>query len=616
MSAWVRLVGVRFLAFSLIFSAFPAMGAAWVVFRRSSRAELFYGAFTADTRFSVLVFASALAASCLWSLILAAGSTWVWRESATIPWVRILRVVACFYLAGSCIRPAFLGAIPFIGAVPFIIILSLLGAGLVVLLVLPRWRCGRRELAYVVLACALFYCDVSMPFGRDSFERIAGRRLNEKDVIILGFDSVGFSEAEDVLTRFTPPGAQKVVFSRASTPVAVTSAAWRTVFSGVLPEKGLLPGEMSARQHDSWLPFLLNQQGYETYLQQDDPSTNIYAAGEQVRWSDEQGWRWLLKTTTWRILFPLAELGGGWWVDMLGGEASATPRLGYSPLHFQDKVLRNIAAAAARGPILYASHTCLGHTPIHLTLGEVVQLDRWWLEPPRNFWGGLSLTNDIQPAPYENVARIRANTIRQVLAATLDRHASVGAIGGASVFVLSDHAPRVSWLSLPEIHHVMLAFFRPGPGAPSIVSEPVSLVDIAPTVRDVLKLPGKEDADGRSLLARCDRSQRRMSAPSGSITETPYLPQEEARPASLAAALVYERDGTYRVGGEMRKQIQRAMANESAVMESLKYLLERSAEEAKSQPSLKSPGETEASAGLDGSETTAAQASLPEDKRD
>jgi arylsulfatase A-like enzyme len=59
-----------------------------------------------------------------------------------------------------------------------------------------------------------------------------------------------------------------------------------------------------------------------------------------------------------------------------------------------------------------------------------------------------------------------------------------------------------------EMLHVPLLFAGPGVHRANVVDEPVSHVDIAPTILDLAGLPQLEDSSGRSLIDRLQRSER------------------------------------------------------------------------------------------------------------
>ncbi len=395
--------------------------------------------------------------------------------------------------------------------------------------------------------------------------------LTKSDVVIIGIDSMSYADASSVLQDFHPRGVEKVIYSEAYTPMAMTSAAWRTVFSGVNPKDSVLPGDKWGNEKGSWLPHELRKNGYSVRFYQDDPTTNIFGDEEGISLSTEQGWKWVLKTLMWRTLFPLSEVAGGWWVRPLGGPADFSSRNAYQFDDFKEGLVREIGKAASSGPLFVAAHTCFAHTPILLQIDELVRLKRWLSKAPREVVGGHTYIGTNASPDYQSLWSQRKESAGQNLGKLLRHLESVGVIGRATVIVLSDHGPRAPWVDEHNAHNILLATFLPGKEASKNISSPVSLVDIAPTLRGLMNLPAQY-SDGTSLLDVNQLSvDRNIKILTSIAVRTGAKFLYDPRRLGIEGNIHYLADGTYHLSQELKDAIAKKVEKEERSVKALQH---------------------------------------------
>lgn len=567
-SFWTRIA-----AFVALFSCLPCLAALLSALRSSSRIEVIGEAMKADASFAFTAILQPALVSLLVAVILGAASLWAWPPTARHAWWRTLRFFLGFCAVMYVCHPAFAAMVPFLRSVPIGVALGLMLIGVVASHAFPGARATWREAVYSIAACVAFFASPDIEVDAEKFRASVGREFNRSDVLLLGFDSMSFREAQATLADFKPAAGSKTVFENASTPVAATNAAWRAVLSGCYPHPHALPGDRWGHEKQSWLPTQLRERGYQVAMIQDDPTTNVYGRDEAIEIPTEQGWKWMMLTFAWRTVFPLYEVGGSWWLERLGGPVPYSNRFGYNPVYFQEILLRQIAERARRGPVFIAAHTCFAHTPIHLTMGEVLTLKDWYKKTPRDLQGGTDPVNNMENLNYREVAAARAESARALMARTLRRWEEVGIIGKASTFILSDHGPRASWISTAGAHHVVLAAFLPEQRPEVSVPEAVSLVDIAPTVRELIGLAPRH-SDGETLLPlgseqSRNRQTKQMSSRSVASGSAKLF---NLRGLELPGNVLYHADGTFGLSPKLREDIRVLMEREDRALRALEIL--------------------------------------------
>lgn len=361
-------------------------------------------------------------------------------------------------------------------------------------------------------------------------------------IVLLGIDSM----RPDVVTPEMAPHMRAFLDGAAQlsdtvTPLARTFPAWTSILTGRHPQTtgatmNLLPREQI--RAEPTLPDLLRRHGYRTYYAIDETRfSNIDASYGFDRTATPAigGSDFLI---SWFGDTPLSNLVVNTW---LGGllfphlHTNRAAHLVYDPDSFVQRVVRSFDFSK---PSFLAVHFTLPHWPYTWASSEASDVDE-----------------DNTEALYLESIR-RADRQFGDLLALLEAR---GVLGNALVIALSDHGEALGrdedfladafpgghdeinnyqkWghgtsVFSPPQYQVVLGFRGYGSAGsllqqPARLDAPVSLLDIAPTVLEMLALESPEPLDGMSLAALL-AAEPGASVPLGNrirYTETEYNPQ-------------------------------------------------------------------------------------------
>ncbi len=552
-----RIAIARVLAMTALFAVLPAMAATAVGFR-VARPYFFLAetAASASPGYAIRAFATALLAACILGAALGLASLAAWSSSGWVSVARSARLVAALWIAAAVLYPGLGSFIPIVRSLPY-----LLGSSLMALVwgvsCLPRsLRLQPREAVFTVVAMAAFL--YMPPPALADVRADAGRELTDRDILLLGFDSLSYGDVESFLRDYEPSRGTKVVFTRAATSVSLTGGAWRTVLSGRIPRPDeVMPGTIWPTDREAWLPAELEHRGYHPAFLQDDPTTNVYGPGESLRLTEPQGWQGAFTEMAWNVMFPLSTAGGRWWVRVMGGPAMEPSEFAYCPHCFMNSVLARLARDARDGPVFLAAHTCYAHSPTRLSLSESTHIPGWWWRTPPQFNGGWNAVAAGTAFGRDEVAAIRAHSVVELLRDTLAALDRGGVLGRATVIVLSDHGPRGAWVPREVTQNVVLTAFLPGERRDVLVEEPVSLADIAPTLRMRLGLNAPR-TDGVPLSVGGKWGLHTKPVRLLSMRENPFDNFDiwRADTAQVRGLLSLRADGTFEIDRRVFGQIQ------------------------------------------------------------
>jgi uncharacterized membrane protein (UPF0136 family) len=527
-----------------VFSLVPAIGILLLA-RSSSRGALVWALIKTEPIDAAKTGLHVVGASLLMAIAIAATTLLGWTRKASHSWIRSGRLGLTFWVAGFLLFPGFASRLPVLRGWPFAVVMSSLLAGSVALYLHRSVRPSAKECVLIMsLTTAFFF---SPPAPRVNVRALAGREFGRDDVLLIGFDSISYLDGKEVLAKTKPTYGVKTVYDNAWTPIAGTSGAWRTAFTGTYPSSpGVLPGGRWPVHYEHWLPRELARVGYRVEMFQDDPTTNIFGHSEWVNVPHKQGWRFVMTDFAWRALFPLSTVGGQWWMSLLGGPYGSATRYAYRPDWFKHDALVALGRAAKKGRVLWAQHSCFVHAPVHLSLSEAWSIPRWWWRSPAALEGSGNEFTDSETRGRDEVLEARMTSARGVLREWLNELVAQGIYGKSLVVLFSDHGPRGDWISRDRTEHIMLALVEPGVAGSVTVGRAVSLVDIASTVRSYLGLEGVA-SDGIPLPR--DNSERRSARGIGrinaaSLTST-KIDLRDLSGARISSRIRFEEDGTY-----------------------------------------------------------------------
>lgn len=383
-------------------------------------------------------------------------------------------------------------------------------------------------------------------------------------VIILGVDSL----RPDALTADTAPNILAfmqggVQFTNAVTPLARTFPSWASILTGRHPHTtgaymNLLPPDLI--QTGTTLPQLLHGRGYRTYYAIDETRfSNIDASYGFDRTANPTigGTDFVL---AWFADTPLSNLvmntrlGAALFPHLHGNRAA---HVTYDPDTFVRQLERRFDFD---GPTFLAAHLTLPHWPFN------------WATSPQ------PEPNDDNAGEMYREAVHRADQQVGDILSMLERR---GVLQNALVVVVSDHGEALGQpddlmpQAPPELRDTANNFQKWGHGSSvfsphqyrvvfgiraygdagklvphtGTVGAPVSLLDLAPTVLDLLHLESTEPVDGLKLtsLLQTGQDTQGMFARRLRFTESEYNPQgfdmSRFTPSALAtAARIYRLD--------------------------------------------------------------------------
>jgi hypothetical protein len=486
------------------------------------------------------------------AVVLGLASLWAWNTREGYSVLRTGRFVALVWVVAVVLFPGVAGWIPLLRQLPWALVVSLLLGILGIGYSRREARAGLREWIFTAAALVAIFYSPRISAGR--LEGLAQRGFSPRDIVLIGFDSANVNDTLDVLKEFEPRHGQKTIFTGAQTPVPSTSGAWRSVLSGRYPpSEASIPNLRWGSNRDGWLPRDLRAVGYSPTIAQDIPESNWFGTEEDLRGVGLQGWKATGQALLWKAGFPLSAVGGAWWVGLLGGPSTLYSRPAHCAECFVADSLRDMARAAARGPVFWIIHTCLAHGPNQLTLAEALRVPGWWHLPATFFLGQGKISQD----PRSRATRI--STLRTTLRHTLDLLDEGRVLGRATVFVMADHGPRGEAVPQAVTNGVMLAMFFPSNQGSSIVTTPVSLIDIAPTVRQIVGL-AEAASDGR-ILPRTDaegdaqRVVRTMTVPSVNVSDSSGIGRNSLSPEELRKLGHLKPDGTFDYDHEFMERL-------------------------------------------------------------
>ncbi len=304
---------------------------------------------------------------------------------------------------------------------------------------------------FIVMLCILgvrFYQESTRPLPQVS---------QKPNVIIIGMDDL----RTDVLPNMPTVQSflkQSTNFTESMTPEARTFVAWTSLLTGLYPKAHGIRFDMVSVEHYSpqgSLAQILKDQGYATfYSTDDDQYANVnksYGFDHEVVGIMDAAEYVLADIND----FPLTNLisqtwlGKWWFNDTYNNRAAAFV---YSPLNYNTEVLSELRALPQR-PIFIAVHFNLSHQPFY------------WSKRPLPFSPG---GRNVLPSVYAQAAA----DMDWQFADFMKKLKAQGLLKNALVIVLSDHGEG---LGLPNDRLVSLHQYLAGPHSSSDTIPALSL---------------------------------------------------------------------------------------------------------------------------------------------
>ncbi|MBX7114351.1 MAG: sulfatase-like hydrolase/transferase [Myxococcaceae bacterium] len=330
---------------------------------------------------------------------------------------------------------------------------------------------------------------------------------------------------------------EAIVFEKAYTPIAQTEPAWRSLLAAQWPTSTGVRHPLTsegAMVPLTTFPQVLNAAGVATYFATDCSRFNFQsvASGFMKTWQPPRGAvNFALEKMRFRAVGVFADNAlGAWWLpELVENRAMAGI---YSPWGYAERLGDTLLDASAAGPSFVAVHATAAHFPgdpsypfYRAQLGP-----EWPLEQRlRMSFAPVDGAGGVRGPRDPEKARQAAEGLYDELIAQADAQwgqwaqalKDTGRFDSAWIVVFSDHgesfhedrpelagATPVHGARLGEIeNHIVLAVKPPkawkehlGSSVPRRVAELVRLIDVGPTVLDMLQAPPLPRPEGVSLM--------------------------------------------------------------------------------------------------------------------
>lgn len=421
-------------------------------------------------------------------------------------------------------------------------------------------RITTRRIMVVAACAAAITTAVAMLLREHPSPLLDAQRPN---IVILGVDSLRIDAINEKTPRLQEFMASAVQMSDAITPLARTFPSWASILTGRHPHTtgaymNLLPREMIST--GVTLPQLLRREQYRTYYAIDETRfSNIDESYgfDRVAAPPMGGSDFVLARVADTPLSNLvmnSAVGALMFPHVHANRAVAHV---YDPDAFVWRVSRELDTDA---PVFLAAHMTLPHWPYTWSRSQTDQ----HRSPINELYEHSVQRTDQQFGDLLDMLE-RRGILDNAIVVVLSDHGE--SLGHSDEFLL-DHSSHRHFSGLefqrwghgtsvfsPKQYQVVLAFRAFGVAKPRLVtarvrSEPVSLLDIAPTLVDLLDLQADEQFDGVSLTGLLEPGsspEEEFFTNRIRFTESEYNPhgfdpREFTRSQLAAAAKVYELD--------------------------------------------------------------------------
>ncbi len=518
----------------------------------------------------------AFGAAC-WLLAVASGRAWPKAGPSRRQWVFLWFLMATIWLlvANATLFPRSLlgepykaiGQLRIFGVSPLLALTTLIGAAAAITLVAAlRRTLGTRRLGIVAGAGTALALGTGFLLHAGPAPAVNTAHPN---VILLGIDAL----RPDVVTRANTPNMRAFLdgslqLTDAVTPLARTFPSWVAILTGRHPHTtgafmNLLPRNLIHEGHT--LPELLREQGYHTVYGIDETRFSNIDTSYGFDKAATPGMGGSDFVLTWFADAPLSNMLvntrlGGWLFPFQHANRSAD--VTYEPDSFVHRIDH---ALDGRQPLFLALHMTLSHWPYD------------WADSPPPPIDLAKNTEATYRWKYLTAARRADRQFGDILA-LLERK---GLLDNAIVVALSDHGeafgadddflaqayPGIDPATLkmqesghgtsvfsPHQFHTVLGFRTFGAATsllptPRKIAPPVSLVDVTPTILDLLGVRPAETEDGDSLVplfrdvpGTPARFEQRIRFTESEYNPNGFSPENPTASAIAQAAMVYRVD--------------------------------------------------------------------------
>jgi hypothetical protein len=356
------------------------------------------------------------------------------------------------------------------------------------------------------------------------------------DILLIGIDALDGDSGNAALQKYLQKHLQDksgVIFTNAFTPLPLTHPAWNSILTGLYPKnhgvRYFFDAPTAPGQSELYLPkILLREKNYLSLFASDQPETSWFNAENGfTSWvQDRIGWEaHMVVSILNQFLLPTVWLNNAWvekWTRLSFNYAGL---FNYDLNRFINYSFETFSELGP-SPKLLALHTCALHSPIRLSLRELQGIPRYWALAPADFsfarWPRPGWPQWDTPADWINPYFVRRDTVVRLIDEMLEALEISGYLKNNIVVLLSDHGERFVEdreiyggihgvdLQTREQNNVMLTILDPHMSRFQARREPVSLIDLTPTLLARLGMETESMGfDGTALL----NGQGKLRAP-------------------------------------------------------------------------------------------------------
>lgn len=447
---------------------------------------------------------------------------------------------------------AFLTGIIFPAAIAKILlwVLAIIFSAAVVCALYGLLQIKRCFFYFSLFLVVVFFITIKQHYFSSSIESAATD--SKPNIIIIGVDAVrsdflGFFGADNETPHIDHFLSQSTVFSESLTPLARTYPSWVSILTGQFPKKNGIRLDLAEKINfdlQETLPAILKRAGYQTLYATDETRfSNIderFGFDQAITppigfndfllgsFNDFPLSNLVINTFLGRYLFPYSY-------------ANRAAYITYNPTTFLNFIEPALSASHPK-PLFMAVHFCLSHYP-YLWAGRKSNTTQ-----VENYRQALTEV-DLQVAGLLQLLK-QNKLLEHSVVVLLSDHGEGFELKGDRVtesdLFISDSRKKAPHFYPPSEfneksnqsgghgtdvlgltqYHTLLAFKLTGTQLqdPRVVSGRVSLMDIKPTLLDLLHLP-KNETDGKSLLKLISGQQRRVAMQPDFFTETDFTPE-------------------------------------------------------------------------------------------
>lgn len=412
----------------------------------------------------------------------------------------------------------------------------------------------------------------------------ADKSVSHPYILLLGLDALDGDTGNGFLEKKLED-KKAVLYRNAFTTLPLTHPAWNSILTGLYPEghgvRYFFDSPLTSEHPLLFLPNLLkNKGGYQSLFASDQPETSYFTKekGFDAVVIKNIGWEaHMVAMILNHFVFPALWLNNRW-VDRIAPDYfNHASIFNFDLNRFTNRSFEKLNQMG-NGPKFMAFHTCYLHTPVRLNRQELKQIPRYWTLAPKDFsfekWPKPGKPQKDTPTNWINPYYLRRTSVVGFLDNLLQELKDKKYLDLSTVVLLSDHGERFVKgreiyggvhgvdLETREQTNVVLAFLDPNLEKFHTENQPVSLIDIAPTIAFNLGIDLKDfPFDGVPLLNKQGQPKRVGIRPIW-IESMGYINDAEEKVKfpqipvkTLEQSLEYGENGTVMIGADYYARI-------------------------------------------------------------